>query len=61
MPSTSAARTAAPVGVDEDWQRNTGDVIAAQMREASFKVKRTVLTVSTFWNDWTKYPFSLTV
>ena len=30
------------------------------MREAGFKVKRTVLPGSTFWNDWTKYPFSTT-
>ena len=49
------------ITVDEDWQKNTGDVIATQMREAGFKVKRTVLPGSTFWNDWTKYPFSLTV
>ena len=49
------------ITVDEDWQKNTGDAIAAQMREAGFKVKRTVLPGSTFWNDWTKYPFSLTV
>ena len=34
--------------------------IAAQLREAGFKVKRTVLPGSTFWNDWTKYPFSMT-
>jgi peptide/nickel transport system substrate-binding protein len=45
---------------DEDWHRNSGDVIAAQLREAGFKVKRTVLPGSTFWNDWTKYPFSMT-
>ncbi|MDH6232282.1 peptide/nickel transport system substrate-binding protein [Mesorhizobium soli] len=49
------------ITVDEDWQKNTGDAIAAQMREVGFKVKRTVLPGSTFWNDWTKYPFSLTV
>lgn len=30
------------------------------MREAGFKVKRTVLPGSTFWNDWTKYPMSIT-
>ena len=45
---------------DEDWHRNTGDAIAAQLREAGFKVKRTVLPGSTFWNNWTKYPFSMT-
>ena len=34
--------------------------VAAQLRDAGFKVKRTVLPGSTFWNDWTKYPFSAT-
>lgn len=45
---------------DEDWHKNTGDAIAAQLREAGFKIKRTVLPGSTFWNDWTKYPYSMT-
>ena len=45
---------------DEEWYKNTGDAIAAQLREAGFKVKRTVLPASTFWNDWTKYPYSMT-
>jgi peptide/nickel transport system substrate-binding protein len=45
---------------DEEWYKNTGDAIAAQLREAGFKVKRTILPGATFWNDWTKYPFSLT-
>lgn len=49
------------ITVDEDWQRNTGDAIAAQLREAGFKVKRTVLPGTTFWNDWTKYPYSMTI
>jgi peptide/nickel transport system substrate-binding protein len=48
------------ITVDEDWHKNTGDAIAAQLREAGIKVKRTVLPGSTFWNDWTKYPYSLT-
>ena len=48
------------ITVDEDWHKNTGDAIAAQLREAGFKVKRTVLPGSTFWNDWTKYPYSTT-
>lgn len=48
------------ITVDEDWHRNTGDAVAAQLREAGFKVKRTVLPGSTFWNDWTKYPYSTT-
>ncbi|RRH88206.1 ABC transporter substrate-binding protein [Mesorhizobium tamadayense] len=49
------------ISIDEEWQKNTGDAIAAQLREAGFKVKRTVLPGSTFWNDWSKYPYSLTV
>jgi peptide/nickel transport system substrate-binding protein len=49
------------ITVDDDWQKNTGDAIAAQLREAGIKVKRTVLPGSTFWNDWTKYPYSLTI
>ncbi|CDX24953.1 Extracellular solute-binding protein family 5 [Mesorhizobium plurifarium] len=49
------------ITVDNDWQKNTGDAIAAQLREAGIKVKRTVLPGSTFWNDWTKYPYSVTV
>lgn len=48
------------ITVDEDWHKNTGDTIAAQLRDAGFKVKRTVLPGSTFWNDWTKYPYSMT-
>ena len=48
------------ITVDEDWHKNTGDAIAAQIREAGIKVKRTVLPGSTFWNDWTKYPNSMT-
>ncbi|TIO03889.1 MAG: diguanylate cyclase, partial [Mesorhizobium sp.] len=31
------------ISIDADWQKNTGDAIAAQLREAGFKVKRTVL------------------
>ena len=48
------------ISIDDDWRKNTTDAIAGQLREAGFKVKRTVLPGSTFWNDWTKYPFSTT-
>jgi peptide/nickel transport system substrate-binding protein len=48
------------ISVDDEWQKNTADAIAAQMREAGMKVKRTVLPASTYWNDWNKYPFSCT-
>ena len=46
--------------IDDDWRKNTTDSVAAQLRDAGIKVKRTVLPGSTFWNDWAKYPFSST-
>jgi peptide/nickel transport system substrate-binding protein len=49
------------ITVDDDWNKSTGDAIAAQLRDAGIKVKRTVMPGSTFWNDWTKYPYSVTV
>jgi peptide/nickel transport system substrate-binding protein len=48
------------ISVETDWQKATADAIAGQMRDAGLKVKRTVLPAATFWNDWTKYPFSCT-
>jgi peptide/nickel transport system substrate-binding protein len=48
------------ISIDDDWRRNTTDAIAAQMRDAGIKVKRTILPGATFWNDWAKYPFSTT-
>jgi peptide/nickel transport system substrate-binding protein len=48
------------ISVDVEWQSTTCDAVAAQMRDAGIKVRRTVIPSSTFWNDWTKYPFSAT-
>ena len=48
------------VSLDDDWRRNTTDAVAAQLRDAGFNVKRTILPGATFWNDWVKYPFSST-
>ena len=48
------------ISVDDGWQTATCDAVAAQIRDAGIKIKRTVLPGSTFWNDWTKYPFSAT-
>ncbi|CDX14784.1 Family 5 extracellular solute-binding protein [Mesorhizobium sp. ORS 3324] len=45
---------------DDDWIKNSTDVVAQQLREAGFKVKRTVLPSATYWGDWMKYPFSAT-
>lgn len=48
------------ISIDDAWQAATCDAVAAQVRDAGIKVKRTVLPGSTFWNDWTKYPWSST-
>lgn len=48
------------ITVDDDWERNTGDAVAAQLRDAGINIKRTILPGATFWNDWAKYPFSAT-
>jgi len=48
------------ISLDDAWQAATCDAIAAQVRDAGINVKRTVLPGSTFWNDWTKYPWSAT-
>lgn len=46
--------------IDDGYRRDTADTVAAQLRDAGIKVKRTLLPGSTFWNDWVKYPFSIT-
>ncbi len=48
------------ISYEADYVKNPGDVIAEHCREAGFKVKRTVIPGSSFWNDWTKYPWSTT-
>src|SRR6056297_1831058 len=48
------------ISIDDAYRKDTTDAVAAQLRDAGFNVKRTVLPGSTFWNDWTKYPFSST-
>jgi len=48
------------ISIDTPWQSASCDAVAAQIRDAGINIKRTVLPGSTFWNDWTKYPFSAT-
>ncbi|EKE45444.1 oligopeptide/dipeptide ABC transporter, periplasmic substrate-binding protein [Oceaniovalibus guishaninsula JLT2003] len=48
------------ISIDDEWRRNTADAMAAQLRDAGIKVKRTILPGSTFWNGWTGFPFSVT-
>jgi len=48
------------ISIDDGWQTATCDAVAAQIRDAGINIKRTILPGATFWNDWTKYPFSAT-
>lgn len=48
------------ISVEADYRKQSSDVFAQQLREAGFKVKRTVIPESSFWNDWTKYPLATT-
>jgi peptide/nickel transport system substrate-binding protein len=48
------------ISYDQEFVKSPSDVVAAQCREAGFNVKRTVIPGSSFWNDWTKYPWSCT-
>jgi len=48
------------ISLDSAFWKATGDAIAAQLRDAGIKVRRKVYPTSTFWNDWAKYPFSVT-
>ena len=48
------------ITVDDDFERNTGASVVAQISDAGAPIKHTVLPGATFWNDWTKFPFSAT-
>lgn len=45
---------------EEVWQKDSCDAVAAQLRDAGIKVKRTVLPGNTYWNSWNSFPFSAT-
>ncbi|MFO7758926.1 MAG: ABC transporter substrate-binding protein [Roseovarius sp.] len=46
------------VTIDDEWQRNTGDAVAAQLRDAGLRVNRRMVAGDTFWQNWLDYPFS---
>ena len=48
------------ISIDDQWQSETCDAVAAQMRDAGINISREILPGSTFWNDWLVYPFSAT-
>ena len=46
------------VSLDDGYQRNTCDAVAAMLRDAGIPVRRTILPGTTFSSNWTKFPFS---
>ncbi|MFY9212428.1 MAG: ABC transporter substrate-binding protein [Aestuariivita sp.] len=48
------------ISIDDGELKDFADSVAAQLRDAGFVMERRVLPGSSFWNDWTKYPFSTT-
>lgn len=48
------------ITVDDEWQRNTGDAVAALLSDAGLSVRRTYLPGAIFWESWKTFPFSAT-
>lgn len=48
------------ITLDDGLTMLTGDAAAALLRDAGFKVRRTVLPGSRFWSEWKSYPLSIT-
>ena len=46
------------VTIDDEWQRNTGDAVAAQLSDAGLRVNRRIVSGDVFWDNWLDYPFS---
>ena len=48
------------ISIDDQWQTDSCDAVAAQVRDAGINIERKILPGSTFWNDWLTYPWSAT-
>lgn len=48
------------VTLDDEWLRNTGDAVAAQLQDAGIAVRRSIQPGVRYWNNWQSYPFSVT-
>ena len=48
------------ISIDAGELKDFADIVAGQLRDAGFNISRRTLPGSTFWNDWTQYPFSTT-
>ena len=45
---------------DEEWLANTGNAVAAQLRDAGIPVRRTITPGATFWQAWATHGFTTT-
>lgn len=48
------------ISIDGDWRATTADVVAGQLRDAGFNIRRKIIAGKLFWNRWRDYPFSTT-
>ena len=48
------------ISIDDAWRRDATDAVGEELRSAGIKVKRTIIPGSSFWNNWTQYPYSTT-
>lgn len=48
------------ITVDDEWQRNTGDAVAALLQDAGIATRRRIVPGREFWENWQSYPFSCT-
>ncbi len=46
------------ISIDDEWQRNTADAVAAMLRDAGIPVRRTRLPGPDFWAGWREHDFS---
>ena len=46
------------ISIDDEWQRNTADAVAAMLRDAGIPVRRRRLRGEEFWAGWREYAFS---
>lgn len=46
--------------IDDAWRRNTADAVVAQLQDAGFKAKSTILPATTYRDRWATLPFSAT-
>ncbi len=46
------------ITVDDEWQRNTGDAVAALLQDAGIPTRRKIVAGQEFWDNWKSHPFS---